>query len=158
MYVFDSAENVNFSPRQIILPHETNVCTLKPEGGLTQLDCPETSASSRNGFEVVGSSGSFTGGWLRILDNAEGNEVDSLEALPVRRFPALGLVFSAFVGNQGAFDQSFPIEWTAVTGAGGFGGTQGYSVNGGGAPWWLPGNAPLTPGDHQTGGLPLTGP
>jgi hypothetical protein len=111
MYVFDSEESINFSPRQVVLPREVNVCTLAPREGVTQLDCPATSASSRNGFEVVGSHSSFTGGWVRIIDNEEGNEVDSLEALPVRRFPALGIVFSTFAGSWGAFDQTFPLEW-----------------------------------------------
>jgi hypothetical protein len=156
--VFDAAENVNLSPRQVVLARETTVCTLSAAADTTQLECPPSATAGRNGFEVVGSQGRMTDGWLRILDNAVGAETDSLEALPARRFPVLGLVFSTFGGTQGVFDQSFPLAWTAVGGAGGYGGSQGFSVNGGMAPWVLGDRTPLTPGDHDTGGLALTGP
>jgi hypothetical protein len=102
VYAFDSEENTTFSPREVVLPRETNVCTVAPEDGVAVIACPPTAGGVRNGFEIVGTNGSFTGGWLRIIDNAVGDEQDSLEALPARRWPALGLVFSTFGGGSTA--------------------------------------------------------
>jgi len=114
-FFFDEAENINFSPRQIILPWEVNVCTIANDGTVTNITCP----GAGNSFDVIGSAGAFTEGWVRIINNAVGVETDGLDDLPVSRFAAASLVLSSFTGSGGTFfDQSFPITWSSILGAG----------------------------------------
>lgn len=169
LWVFDENENFNFSPRTIYLPREVNTCTLEtnPTTGNTQVDC----AGSPNApFDILGTGGTFTAGWLRILNNAVGIDFDSLESPPITRFPVIGLVFAIFFGDgSNIFDQSYPIQWASITGAGGIGGLpcrlgincQSYSVESQFAPWYQPpANSILdliVPGDNVTAGLNRTG-
>ena len=157
VFAYDEEEQVTFSPRAIRLPDEVNVCTLDQTPDRTTLSCP----GSDNTLAIRGPGGPFTGGWLRILNTTRGAELDGQDALPVTRFPVLGLVFSTFGGSVADFDQTFPISWVAVTGAGGFGGVNAFSVTTPRfAPWVVPGPPAtlLMPGDNVTGGLPLTDP
>jgi hypothetical protein len=48
-------------------------------------------------------------------------EFDSINSIPDTSFPVIGLVFSYFQGTNGMFDQSYPIQWAAITGLGGIG-------------------------------------
>lgn len=154
VYFFDEEERVNFSPRSIVLPHEVNVCTVTSQGGSAIFRCPGTG----NVLSVVGSTGTFPSGWLRMLNTRVGEEVESIDALPATRFPVLGLAFSFFTNGELQFDQAFPLHWMAIVGAGG--GSETSAFHGshlGGAPWFFPDGMLLMPGDNTTGGLPLSG-
>ena len=114
-FFFDETENTNFSPRSIRLPWEVNVCTIAPVSGITNISCPVTAAIPTNNFNVLGSAGTFVSGWVRLINNTVGIESDLLDMAPVTRFAVSGLVFSTFSNGALAFDQSFPIQWAAVT-------------------------------------------
>lgn len=157
MFFFDEDEHVSFSPRHIFLPHWVNVCTIEPVSSVTRIFCPTTAAIPVNSFDVLGSPGTLTGGWVRIINNGVGAEISSIGALPVTRFPVIGLVFSTFSSGVARFDQSFPIQWAAVVGAGGFGGANSFNISSTFAPWFLPGAVLVTPGDNATGALNTTG-
>jgi hypothetical protein len=133
VWAWDEEERFNFSPRSIVLPWEVTRCTLEnglnSASGNTELLCDGNAGP----LEIVGSGGTFTGGWLRIINNNAladvdaigddtGVESDGLDAPPDSRFPALALAFSFAEGVDGMFDQSYPVQWAAVLGAGGLGG------------------------------------
>lgn len=145
IWIWDEEENFNFSPREIFLPWEVNICTL--ENGLntttgnTQFNCngDNTVLPGEGGNDVLGPGGTFTGGWLRIIDNNDripfgpgaggdwigdgtGLEFDNLDAPPDSRFAVLGLAFSFLSGTLGDFDQAYPIHWASIIGVGGIGG------------------------------------
>ena len=155
-YFFDEDENRNFSPRLVTLPQEVNVCTLAAdETGTTVLSCP----GEGNSLSVVGPGGSFTSGWVRLLNNTVGADSDTLDALPVTRFPVLGLVFIATMMGEVFSDEALPLQWLAIVGSGGFGGAASFTLAPPQrfAPWRLPNATKLMPGDNTTGGLPLSG-
>lgn len=143
IWVFDEAENFNFSPRSVTLDREVNVCTFQNGSvtatGLTQLTC--NGAAGLGGVassDVVGPGGTFDGGWFRIINNNDflaaaadvdgqgdgtGVELDNINALPDSAFPAIGMIFSVSDGTAGNFDQVYGMQWAAVYGQGGYGGT-----------------------------------
>ena len=168
-YVFDEEENLNFSPRSIVLPWEVNACTLVHIAGTTRLSC----AGSSTVLEIEGRGGPFISGWVRIINNRVGAEVDSINTPPATRFPATGLVFSFFMGDD-AYDQSFNIHWAAVRGVGGIGGVdclpvppaaagpncRSFDIASTFAPWFVPPAGPadgVPPGDNVMGALNRTG-
>jgi hypothetical protein len=167
IHFFDENENVNFSPREITLPREVNTCTIDTNAANnSEIKCN----GATTGLEVVGTGGTFVSGWLRIINNVLGSpENDSLDALPVSRFPVTGLVFSTFGGDGGsAFDQLFPIQWAAILGAGGSGPVTCLAnppalcnafdiANPTSAPWFRAATVPIIPGDNVTGALGRTG-
>jgi hypothetical protein len=140
IWVFNEEENFNFSPREITLNWEVNICTFHNAGetssGNTQLSCngDNVGLGGAGGNEIVGPGGTFSGGWFRILNNNDqtagdliggdgtGRETDDINAPPDSRFAVIGLVFSFFQGVNGIFDQSYPIQWAAIVGVGGIGG------------------------------------
>jgi hypothetical protein len=55
-------------------------------------------------------------GWLRILDSNEGERDD----FPMSRLPAIGRVFQSVENGAMSFNQSYPWQWTAMRGVGGY--------------------------------------
>ena len=55
-------------------------------------------------------------GWLRILDSGEGERDDP----PKSRLPAIGRVFQSVENGAMSFNQSYPWQWAAMMGAGGY--------------------------------------
>ena len=43
----------------------------------------------------------FEGGWFKLVNSAEGMEIDTADAKPAKRFAAIGLQFSTFAGGNG---------------------------------------------------------
>lgn len=163
-FFFDENENLNFSPRNIAVPQEVNVCTIAPNAvtTLTRIVCN----AEPNGFDVVGPSaarptcpaGTFCEGWLRLINNAVGPEIDRIDAPPVSRFPVIGLTLSTFVNGALLYDQSFPIQWAAVVGAGATDCPPGSSfVCGSSFAPWFSGGLLVIPGDNTTFALNRTG-
>jgi hypothetical protein len=148
LWVFDEEENFNFSPREITLNWEVNICTFENRGntpsGQTELTCngDNTVLGGAGGRSILGPGGTFDSGWFRILNNNDGvnggigdgtgREFDDINAIPDFTFPVIGLVFSFFEGVSGVFDQAYPIQWAAITGQGGIGAI----------PFCSPGNGP----------------
>ena len=58
----------------------------------------------------------LTEGWLRILDSNEGERDD----FPMSRLPAIGRVFQSVENGAMSFNQSYPWQWSAMVGAGGY--------------------------------------
>ena len=84
------------------------------------------------------------------MNNAVGAEMDAVDSMPAKRFAAIGLQFSAFMGDSGSFDQSYPIQWMAYSGAGGMGA----------APWYYMMDGEMMmidPGDNMTGSVEMMG-
>jgi hypothetical protein len=157
-FFFDSDENINFSPRTIRLPWEVNVCTIAPNGpnGVAHLTCP----TAGNSLDIIGSSGTFRGGWLRLINNNPGAEVDSINAPPISRFPVIAISLSLFGSNTNRFDQAFPFQWAATEGVGDATCPAGSSFNCPSvtsAPWWLENVVPVVPGDNISFGLRRSG-
>jgi hypothetical protein len=155
-YFFDEDENRNFSPRLVTLPQEVNVCTLAAdETGTTLLSCP----GEGNTISVVGPSGNFTSGWVRLINNTVGEDGDALDTLPATRFPVLGFVFITTLMGEVPSDEALPLQWVAIVGSGGFGGGASFTLTPPQrfAPWRLPNATKVMPGDNTTGGLPLSG-
>jgi hypothetical protein len=126
--VFDENENRNFSPRSITLTQEVNVIDL-----------------ATSGANLQAASGALIEGWLRILNNTLGAESDSLNAIPVTRFPAIGLVFQTFENGAASFNNSFYWQWAAITGAGGFGGANSFNLASDFEPWTTGAGVPIVP-------------
>lgn len=178
IFIFDEEENFNFSPRQIILDREVNVCRFENAditGGTTELSCNGASP-----FDVSGTGGDFEQGWFRIINNnnrivldgvgdGSGNESDDINAIPDSTFPVIAFEISYFDGTAGMYDQSIPLQWIAITGQGGIGsstacdpingpplnpafvGCNGFAIPSEFAPHTLP-DGVLTPADDNTTG------
>lgn len=136
IWIFDEDENFNFSPRSVILDWEVNICRFRnpsvTESGDTEFTCNgRAGLGGPAGRSVQGPGGTFESGWFRFINNNDringgigdgtGVEFDNINAIPDSAFPVIGLVFSFFQGTQGIFDQSYPIQWAAITGLGGIG-------------------------------------
>ena len=90
LYVLDAQEQER-AVLHVTLPHVVNVCTLARIQETIVVQCPAVEGEE-NGGALAGPLATFHSGQLRMLDTAEGEEVASPDALPVRRFPVLGLV------------------------------------------------------------------
>ena len=143
-HVFNEDGNSNNSPRSLMLNQEVNVCTFW-NANFTMND--------RVAFECNGGDKllvAFDEGWFRLVNNAVGAEMDAVDSMPAKRFAAIGLQFSAFMGDSGSFDQSYPIQWMAYSGAGGMGA----------APWYYMMDGEMMmidPGDNMTGSVEMMG-
>jgi hypothetical protein len=170
-FIFNEDQGLTFSPSQKTLPREVNICTFDFIGLESHLLCNGESPSPAT--LIQGSGEPFTAGWVRIINNRLGTEVFNLEELPVTRFPVIGLTFSFFDNGDDDFDQSFPIQWMAVRGAGAttVAGSQSPVAFGipapSSAPYYTALNVPCTfpflgsnlcvPGDNISAGLARTG-
>jgi hypothetical protein len=97
------------------------------------------------------------------IGDGTGVESNSINEIPDGAFPAIGLVFSFFDGDNGIFDQAYPIQWAAVTGPGGIGGPDcttssngfdgcnSYAISSQYAPHVLPDGMLLPANDTSTG-------
>lgn len=161
-FFFDENENINFSPRNVTISQEVNVCTISLPTGATfaRIVCN----AEPNGFDIVGSAGTFVSGWVRLINNVNlGPEIDLLDAAPASRFSVIGMALSSFTGGGGLqFDQLFPIQWAAtnVGAAGALNCPVGSSFNCASsfAPWFAGTTLlAITPGDNITGAANRTG-
>ena len=141
--IYNEDGQSNNSPRSLMLDQEVNVCTFWNKddtmNNRVALDC-----NGGNKLLV-----DFEGGWFKLLNNTEGAEMD--DAMPAKRLAAIGLQFSIFVGDNGSFDQSYPIQWMAYSGAGGMGA----------APWnYMMDDGTMMmidPGDNMKGSVEMMG-
>jgi hypothetical protein len=160
-FFFDENENINFSPRNVTISQEVNVCTISLPTGATfaRIVCN----AEPNGFDIVGSAGTFVSGWVRLINNVNlGPEIDLLDAAPASRFSVIGMALSSFASGAVQFDQLFPIQWAAtnVGAAGALNCPVGSSFNCASsfAPWFAGTTLfSITPGDNITGAANRTG-
>ena len=143
--IYNEDGQSNNSPRSLMLGQEVNICTF-----WNKMD----TEINRVAFECNGGNKllvDFEGGWFKLVNNAGGMEMDNVDAMPAKRFAAIGLQFSTFMGENGAFDQSYPIQWMAYSGAGGMGA----------APWsYMMDDGMMmmiNPGDNMTGSVEMMG-
>ena len=143
--IYNEDGQSNNSPRSLMLDREVNVCTFWNK---------DDTMNNRVKFECNNPTGpgllvDFEGGWFKLLNNTEGAEMD--DTMPAKRLAAIGLQFSIFVGDNGSFDQSYPIQWMAYSGAGGMGA----------APWnYMMDDGTMKmidPGDNMTGSVEKMG-
>ena len=145
-HVWNEEEDYNTSPRTLTLGREVNVCTFWNAtftGEHVKLECNLVEPGLLIAFE---------GGWFRFFNNRVGGELDSVSYPPVTRFSAIGLQFSYFRGSNGDFDQSYPIQWMAYSGAG------AMNAMGNSAPWYYPMDDDLmmiNPGDNMAGSVEM---
>jgi hypothetical protein len=147
-HVYNETEDDNLSPRSLILGQEVNVCTF---WNMNDTGNNRVALECNGGDKLLVD---FEEGWFRILNNSTATtELDSVAYAPATRLPVIGLQFSTFEGVMDAsFDQSYPIQWMAETGAGATDASSGNAY-----PWYVPGGPAgmIEPGDNMTGGLPL---
>jgi hypothetical protein len=145
--IYNEDGQSNNSPRGIMLGQEVNICTFwnMDDTGINRVKF-ECNNPTGPGLLV-----DFEGGWFKLVNSAEGMDIDTADAMPAKRFAAIGLQFSTFVGENGAFDQSYPIQWMAYSGAGGMGA----------APWsYMMDDGMMmmiNPGDNMTGSVEMMG-
>ena len=115
--IYDEDGQSNNSPRSLMLNQEVNICTFWNKND-TEINRVKFECNNPTGPGLLVD---FEGGWFKLVNSAEGMEMDTADAMPAKRFAAIGLQFSTFVGDNGSFDQSYPIQWMAYSGAGGMG-------------------------------------
>ena len=144
-HVFNEDGGSNNSPRSLMLNQEVNVCTFW-NANFTMNDRVAFECNGGNKLLVA-----FDQGWFRLVNNTVGAEMDNVNAMSAKRFAAIGLQFSAFMGETGSFDQSYPIQWMAYSGAGGMGA----------APWsYMMDDGEIKmiyPGDNMAGSVEMMG-